>query len=62
LAVSLAASRLVVALLFGISPTDIRLLVAAPLVVAVITFVACGPPVLRSRRLDATLMLNGHLR
>jgi putative ABC transport system permease protein len=56
---SVAASRLVAALLFGVSPTDIRILVAAPLVVAAVSLLACGPPALRSRRLDVTLVLNG---
>lgn len=61
-AMSLAASRLVATLLFQVSPTDIRLYIAVPLLVAGVTLVACGPPVLRSRRLDVMPILNGNGR
>lgn len=57
---ALAASQILAALLFEVSPTDVRLYVAVPLLVAVVTLVACCPPVLRSRRLDVMLVLNGN--
>jgi hypothetical protein len=57
-AVSLAASRLIAALLVHISPTDVRLFVAVPLLVAGVALAACCPPVLRCRRLSATVVLN----
>jgi predicted permease len=58
IAASLATSRLIAALLIHVSPTDVRLYVAVPVLVAIVAVVACCPPVLRSRRLDLTRILN----
>ena len=56
-AVSLWASRLVTTLLFGLEPRDLPTLLAAAIVLAVISLLAAGLPARRAARIDPAQVL-----
>jgi len=56
-AVSLWASRFVTTLLFGLEPRDLPTLLAAALVLAVISLLAAGLPARRAARIDPAQVL-----
>ncbi len=56
-AVALGATRLLRGLLFGVSPTDPAVLLAAPVLLALTALLAASPPARRAVRLDPTAAL-----
>ncbi|MGH9160227.1 MAG: ADOP family duplicated permease [Vicinamibacteraceae bacterium] len=54
---SVAASRVLSAMLFQVSPTDLRTYVVVCFVVTSIALLACGPPILRASRVNPMSVL-----
>ena len=52
LAVALALSRLMSALLFGVTPTDVVTFASVPLVLCLVALFACYLPARRAAKLD----------
>jgi putative ABC transport system permease protein len=57
LAASIAASRLIASLLYGVSPTDIVTFVAVPVLLAASALAASYLPALRATRIDPMVAL-----
>ncbi len=55
--VAILAARLVASVLFGVSPTDLRTLVAVPLALVVVAAIACLIPARRAAALDPAKIL-----
>ena len=55
--VALAAGKLMTSLLFGVSPTDLRTLVAVPAALTLVAVLACLAPAFRAARLDPAQIL-----
>jgi ABC-type antimicrobial peptide transport system permease subunit len=54
---SLAVSRLIGSVLFGVSSTDPRTYALVCLVIAAAALLACGPPILRASRVNTMTIL-----
>jgi ABC-type antimicrobial peptide transport system permease subunit len=54
---AVAAGRLMTSLLFGVSPTDLRTLVAVPAALTLVAILACLAPAFRAARLDPAQIL-----
>jgi putative ABC transport system permease protein len=57
LAVALLANRLIVTLLFGVSPRDLRTMVGVPVALLVVAVAACLVPARRAAALDPAAVL-----
>lgn len=57
IAASFVASRVVATLLFGIDPTDLRMIVGIPVVLVAVALIACLVPAQRAARLDPAAIL-----
>ncbi len=57
IAASFVASRVVATLLFGIDPTDLRMIVGIPVALVAVALIACLVPAQRAARLDPAAIL-----
>ena len=57
IAASFVASRVVATLLYGIDPTDLRMIVGIPVVLVAVALIACLVPAQRAARLDPAAIL-----
>ena len=55
--VSFAANRVVQTLLYGVDPTDLRMIVGIPVALVAVALVACLVPAQRAARLDPAAIL-----